>query len=176
MLRPGAPAWLLRLLGSGEANPALPRALHASWIGHEELQCYAGATAAELAGETNRGSARGDVATVPVADYDEAARRLVDGDVGAWVGEWAVLLPTCQIGRATCRHDADRLALSSANRFAIAIRSDVTLRRNPVQAALSAILRSRELEVMAVRWFGSAGHAQVPLIQSHNPTDRAHSP
>jgi hypothetical protein len=28
---------------------------------------------------------------VSVADYDEAEPRLVEGDVGAWVGEWAVL-------------------------------------------------------------------------------------
>jgi ABC-type amino acid transport substrate-binding protein len=112
-------------------------------------------------------SAQGDVVTVPVSGYDEAVRRLVEGDVGAWVGEWAVLSQRVKL-------DARLAGMTLIPRpivgepLAIAMRSDATLRR-AVQAALSAILRGPEFEAMAVHWFGQAGRAQVSLIQSVTP-------
>jgi ABC-type amino acid transport substrate-binding protein len=117
--------------------------------------------------ETLLARAQVDVVTVPVADYDEAARRLVGGDVGAWVGEWAVL-------SQHVKTDARLAGMTLVPRpiigepLAIAMRSDAPLRR-AVQAALSAALHGPEFEAMAVRWFGQAGRAQVSLIQSVTP-------
>jgi polar amino acid transport system substrate-binding protein len=166
VLRPGAPPWLLRLLRIGEANSVPPRALLSKLDWPRRIAVLRGGTAADWL-ETVLMGAQVDVVTVPVADYAEAARRLVEGDVGAWVGEWAVL---------SQRVNSDpRLADMTliprpivGEPLAIAVRSDPVLRRS-VQAALSAMLRSPELEVMAVRWFGQAGRAQMALIQSVTP-------
>ena len=90
VLRPDAPPWLLRLLRIGEADPVPPRALLAKLDWPRRIAVLRGGTAAAWL-DAVLARAQGDVVTVPVADYDEAARRLVEGDVGAWVGEWVVL-------------------------------------------------------------------------------------
>jgi polar amino acid transport system substrate-binding protein len=157
VLRPGAPPWLLRLLGTGEAGPVPPRALLLELNWPRRIAVLRGGTAATWLGRA-LASAQADVAAVPVADYDEATRRLIDGDVGAWVGEWAVLLQHV-------RSDRRLMGMTLIPRpivgepLAIAIRADAALHR-AVQAALSTILRGPELEAMAVRWFGPAAHAR----------------
>lgn len=166
VLRPGAPPWLLRLLRIGEANPVPPRALLAQLDWPRRIAVLRGGTAAKWL-DTVLARAQGDVVTVPVADYDEAARRLVEGDVGAWVGEWAVL-------SQRVKSDARLADMTLIPRpivgepLAIAMRSDPVLRR-AVQAALSALLRGPDFDALAVRWFGQAGRAQVSLIQSVTP-------
>jgi polar amino acid transport system substrate-binding protein len=163
VLRPGAPPWLLRLLGIGEADSVSPRALLAKLDWPRRIAVLHGGTAATWL-DAVLARAQGDVVTIPVADYDEAARRLAEGDVGAWVGEWAVLSQRVKL-------DARLAGMTLIPRpivgepLAIAMRSDAALRRD-VQAALSAILRGPEFEMIAVHWFGQAGRAQVSLIQS----------
>ncbi len=166
VLRPGAPPWLLRLLRIREAEPVPPRALLAKLDWPRRIAVLRGGTAASWL-ETVLADAQGDVVTVPVADYDEAARRLVEGDVGAWVGEWAVLSQRVKLeARLAGMTLIPRPIVGEP--LAIAMRSDATLHR-AVQAALSAILRGPEFETMAVYWFGQAGRAQVSLIQSVTP-------
>jgi polar amino acid transport system substrate-binding protein len=166
ILRPGAPAWLGRLLRIGDAAPVPPRALLASLDWPRRIAVLRGGTAAEWL-ETLLARAQVDVVAVPVADYDEASRRLADGDVGAWVGEWTVLLQRV-------RSDARLANMTLVPRpiigepLAIAMRSDPTLRR-AVRAALSGILRGPEFSALAQRWFGQSGRAQVQLIQSVTP-------
>jgi ABC-type amino acid transport substrate-binding protein len=166
VLRPDAPPWLLRLLRIGEAGSAPPRALLAKLDWPRQIAVFRGGTAANWL-ETMLARAQVDVTTLLVADYDEAARRLAEGDVGAWVGEWAVLFERV-------KSDPRLAGMTLIPRpivgepLAIAVRSDPVLHHS-VQAALSTILRGPELEVMAVRWFGQAGRAQVELIESVTP-------
>jgi len=166
VLRPGAPPWLLRLLNVDNVDPLPPRALLFKLDWPRRIAVLRGGTAVNWL-ETLLSRSQADVVTIPVADYDEAARRLVSGDVGAWVGEWAVL-------SQHVRTDP-RLANTTliprpivGEPLAIATRSDPALRR-AVQAALSAILHGPEFEAMAVHWFGQAGRAQVSTIQSVTP-------
>jgi polar amino acid transport system substrate-binding protein len=166
VVRPGAPHWLLRLLRIDEPAPVPPRALLASLDWPRRIAVLPGGTAAEWL-KTVLARAEVDVVAVPVADYDEASRRLVDGDVGAWVGEWAVLLQHV-------RSDARLADMTLIPRpiigepLALAMRSDLTLRR-AVRAALSSILRGPDFGALADRWFGQAGRGQLPLIQSVTP-------
>ena len=166
VLRPDAPPWLLRLLRIGEVAAAPPRTLLARLDWPRRIAVLRGGTAANWL-ESVLARVQVDVTTVLVADYDEAARRLVDGDVGAWVGEWAVV---SQRVRSDSRLADMRLVPRPivGEPLAIAVRSDPSLRRS-VQAALSTLLRGPELDVMAARWFGQAGRAQVALIQSVTP-------
>jgi ABC-type amino acid transport substrate-binding protein len=166
VLRPEAPPWLLRLLRISEVDVVPPRALLARLDWPRRIAVLRGGTAANWL-ESVLARAQADVTTILVADYGEAARRLVEGNVGAWVGEWSVL-------SQRVKSDSRLADMTLVPRpivgepLAIAMRSDPTLRRS-VQAALSTILRGPELDVMAVRWFGQAGHAQVELIQSVTP-------
>jgi polar amino acid transport system substrate-binding protein len=166
VVRPGAPPWLLRLLRIDEPAPVPPRALLASLDWPRRIAVLRGGTAAEWL-TTVLARAEVDVVAVPVADYDEASRRLVDGDVGAWVGEWAVLLQHV-------RSDARLADMTLIPRpiigepLAVAMRSDLTLLR-AVRAALSSILRGPDFGALTDRWFGQAGHGQLPLIQSVTP-------
>lgn len=166
VLRPGAPPWLLRLLRIGEAGPVPPRALLVQLDWPRRIAVLRGGTADDWL-KTMLARARGDVVMVQVDDYAEAERRLVVGDVGAWVGEWAVLSQHVK--------SEPRLAGMTliprpivGEPLAIAMRSDPTLRHD-VQAALSAIVRGPEFEAMAAHWFGQAGHVQASLIQSVTP-------
>jgi ABC-type amino acid transport substrate-binding protein len=166
VVRPNAPPWLLRLLRIGEPAPVPPRALLASLDWPRRIAVLRGGTAAEWL-DTVLARAQIDVVAVPVADYDEASRRLADGDVGAWVGEWAVLL---QHVRSDARL-ADMTLIPrpiTGEPLAIAMRSDPVLCRT-VRAALSAILHGPDFGKLADRWFGQAGRGQVQLIQSVAP-------
>jgi polar amino acid transport system substrate-binding protein len=166
VLRPGAPPWLLRLLRIGEANSVPPRALLSKLDWPRRIAVLRGGTAANWL-ETVLTRAEVDVTMVPVANYAEAARRLVEGDVGAWVGEWAVL--SQRVNSDTRLADMTLIPRPIVGEpLAIAVRADPALRRS-VQAALSAILRGPELDVIAVRWFGQAARAQMALIQSVTP-------
>jgi ABC-type amino acid transport substrate-binding protein len=171
VLRPGAPPWLLHLLSIGEGGPASPRALIAKLDWPRRIAVLRDGTAADwLAGVL--ASAQVNVVTVPVADYDEAVRRLADGDVGAWVGEWGVLLQRVRLEpRLAGMTLVPRPIVGEP--LAVAMRPDPGLRR-AVQAVLSAILRSSDFDTLATHWFGAAGRAQVPLIQSVTP--RVESP
>jgi polar amino acid transport system substrate-binding protein len=166
VLRPGAPPWLLRLLRIREAEPVPPRALLAKLDWPRRIAVLRGGTAAAWLDDVLT-HAQGDVVSVPVANYDEAARRLVEGDVGAWVGEWAVLSQRVKLdARLSDMTLIPRPIVGDP--LAIAMRSDVALHR-AVQAALSAIVRGPEFEPLAVYWFGIPGRAQVSLIQSITP-------
>jgi polar amino acid transport system substrate-binding protein len=166
VLRPDAPAWLLRLLHAGEGEPALPRTLLAKLDWPRRIAVLRGGTGASWL-EALLARAHADVAMVPVADYNEAARRLAEGDVGGWVGEWGVLSERVnQDGRLAGMTLIPRPIVGEP--LAVAIRQDAALRQ-PVQAALSGIIRSPDFEAMAVRWFGQVGRAQVSLIQSVTP-------
>jgi polar amino acid transport system substrate-binding protein len=166
VLRPGAPPWLLRLLQIGDTAPVPPRALLANLDWPRRIAVLRGGTAAEWL-QSLLARAQVDVVAVPVADYGEASRRLVDGDVGAWVGEWSVLL---QRVRSDARVGDMTLVARPiiGEPLALAMRSDPTLQR-AVQAALSAILRGPDFGKLAEHWFGQAGRGQVPLIQSVTP-------
>jgi ABC-type amino acid transport substrate-binding protein len=166
VLRPGAPAWLLRLLQIGGAAAAPPRTLLMDLGWPRRIAVLRGGMADKWLSAA-LAHAKSEVVTVPVASYDEAARRLIDGDVGAWVGEWGVLSQHV----ASNRRFASMILIPRpivGEPLAIAMRSDLALRR-AVQAALSPILRGPELEAMADRWFGAAGRAQVTLIRSVTP-------
>jgi polar amino acid transport system substrate-binding protein len=166
VLRPGAPAWLLRLLQIGGAAAAPPRTLLMDLGWSRRIAVLRGGMADRwLSAALAR--AQPEVVTVPVASYDEAARRLIEGDVGAWVGEWGVLSQHVALDRRFATMTLVPRPIVGEP-LAIAMRSDLALRR-AVQAALSPILRGPELEAMADRWFGPAGRAQVALIRSVTP-------
>jgi polar amino acid transport system substrate-binding protein len=166
VLRPGAPPWLLRLLRIGEVNPVPPRSLLVQLDWPRRIAVLRGGTAFAWL-ETVLARAHGDVVMVPVTDYAEAGRRLVEGDVGAWVGEWAVLAGHVKSNA----HLANMTLIPRpivGEPLAIAVRLDPALRR-AVQSALSGILRGPDLDTLAERWFGQAGRAQISLIQSITP-------
>jgi polar amino acid transport system substrate-binding protein len=166
VLRPGAPAWLLRLLRIGDATLVPPKAQLASLDWPRRLAVLRGGSATEWL-TTLLAREQVDVVAVQVADYDEASRRLADGDVGGWVGEWAVLL----------QHVKSDARLSNmvliprpivGEPLAIAVRPDPVLSRG-VRAALAGILRGSEFSGLTERWFGSVARAQVSLIRSVTP-------
>lgn len=165
VLRPGAPGWLLRLLG-GEAQPTPPKALLATLEWPRRIAVIRGSSSAAWL-NAQLASAKVGVESIPVADYDEAAHRLLTGDVGAWVGEWAVLSQRASV-------DTRLAAMTLISRpivgepLAIALRPDRDL-RHAVQAALSAIMHGPDLAKLASGWFGERGHAQVSTIQSVTP-------
>jgi polar amino acid transport system substrate-binding protein len=168
LLRPGAPTWLLHLLGDGDVTPATPRGSLYELDWPRRIAVLSGGTAATwLTGRLARN--RVGVDAVKVADYAEAARLLEAGKVGAWVGEWAVLAERA-------RSDPRLAGMTLLPRpvdgepLALAIRPDETLRRS-VQAALSRELRGPGLDALLSQWFGRAGRAQSQLIHDITPTD-----
>jgi ABC-type amino acid transport substrate-binding protein len=149
-----------------EAGATPPRTLLARLDWPRRIAVLRGGTAADWL-ESMLARAQVDVTMILVADYDEAARRLVEGDVGAWVGEWAVLSQRIKsVSRLANMTLIPRPIVGEP--LTIAVRSDPALRRS-VQAALSTTLRGPELDVMAIRRFGQAGRTQVELIQSVTP-------
>jgi polar amino acid transport system substrate-binding protein len=172
IIRPGAPAWFIRMLHIGEPDQVSPRGQLAKLDWPKRVAVLERGTAAEwLAGAIQRD--RIDVRAVPVTGYDDAAVKLSKGEVGAWIGEWAVLAE-----RARMDPRLKQMTLVPrpivGEPLSIPIRRDDGLAR-AVKAALYAFLRGPELEPLAVKWFGPAGRVQAPLIQSVTPKTGAGS-
>jgi polar amino acid transport system substrate-binding protein len=166
ILRPGAPPWLLRLLHIEQANPAPPRELLAKLDWSRRIAVLRGGTAAPWL-QTLLAQAQVDVAAILVEEYGEAARLLVAGDVGAWVGEWSVLSQRVKLDPRLARMTLVPRPIVGEP-LAIAMRADPVL-RHAVQAELSAIVHGPDFAMLAEHWFGQAGRTQSPTIQSVTP-------
>lgn len=166
ILRPGAPPWLLRLLGADDPGVATPRSQLGTLDWPRRVAVLRGGTSAVWLSDLIAAHP-GEIAAVEVERYEQAVALLERGEAGAWVGEWAVLAVRARGSAALTGMTLIPKPLAGEP-LAIAMRPDPALRRD-VQRALVPLLRGADLTRMLMRWFGPAGAGQAPLIKGMTP-------